>query len=263
MELAQRQPAGGDWRRWLSTRQGTLVVALISALIAAGIIVYALHQYRKTVTSSGQQVTVLVATRLIEKGTGADQIGVGQFFRTTTILSKQASVGAFADPGVLHGKVAAADIYPGQELVASDFTTAGGEIASKLAATQRAIEVPLEGSHGLIGNIKVGDHVDVYASFPGLNGSPPVLRLMAPNIEVLSGGQNGSGGSLGSNQANAINNVMIEVNTRQAAKIAFAVDNGKLWLALRPGNGSSPDNTAISLSSILAGNPTAAQEGKQ
>jgi pilus assembly protein CpaB len=263
MELTQRQPTGGDWRRWLSTRQGTFAIAIVSALIAAGIIAFALAQYRHSANAPSQQETVLVATRQIEKGTAGDAIGIGQFFKPTRVFTKQASAGVFVTPSALHGKVATTDIYPGEQLVASDFTAAGGELVSKLAASQRAISVPLEGSHGLIGNLQVGDHVDVYASFSERNGQPALLRLMAPNVEVLSAGKQGTGASLGNSQANAVNNVVLEVNTRQAAKLAFAVDTGKLWLTLRPGNGISPDKQPVTIGSILAGNPDAAQEGKQ
>jgi Flp pilus assembly protein CpaB len=263
MELTRRQPAGNDWRRWLSTRQGTFAIAAICALIAAGVIAYALAQYRHSVNAGSQKETVLVATRMIEKGTAGDAIGVGQFFKPERVLASQASAGVFVEPAALHGEVAAIDIYPGSQLVASDFTAAGGELVSKLAASQRAISVPLEGSHGLIGKLQVGDHVDVYASFAERNGQPALLRLMAPNVEVLSAGLQGAGGSLGNNQANAVNNVVLEVNTRQAAKLAFAADSGKLWLTLRPGNGSSPDQQPVTIGSILAGSPDAAQEGKQ
>jgi Flp pilus assembly protein CpaB len=240
-----------------------MVIALVSALVAAGIIVYALREYRHSVSTAGQQQTVLVAAQAIEKGTSGDAIGVGQLFRTTTMPAKQAAAGAFSDPSVLHNLVAATNIYPGAQLTASEFTAASSEFVAKLAKTQRALSVPLEGAHGLIGNVHVGDHVDVYASFPERAGAPPVLRLLAPNVEVLNAGQQSTGGSLGGNQANAVNNVILEVNTRQAAKIAFAVDNGKVWLTLRPGNGSSPQDQAVTLSSILAGNPVSTQEGKQ
>jgi Flp pilus assembly protein CpaB len=263
MELAHRGSAGSDWRRWLSTRQGTFVIAAVSALIAAGIIAYALAQYRDNLNSGGQRETVLVATRAIEKGTSGDQIGVEQYFKPTSILAKQVSAGAFASSAALHGKIAVVNLYPGEQLTAADFTAAGGELVSKLAASQRALSVPLEGAHGLVGNLHAGDHVDVYASFPERNGVPPVVRLMAPNVEVLSAGQQGSSTGLGGNQANAINNAILEVNTRQAAKIALAVDNGKIWLDLRPGNGISPDAQAITIPSILAGNPVSPVEGKQ
>jgi pilus assembly protein CpaB len=262
MELTQRQPAGNDWRRWLSTRQGTFVIAAVSALIAAGIIAYALSRYRDNVNATGTQQTVLVATQQIEKGTAGDEIGVGQFFKPTKVLSKQVLAGAFTDPAALHGQIAAADIYPGQQLTASEFV-AGGGLVSRLAASQRAISVPLEGSHGLIGNIHSGDHVDAYASFPSTSGrSVPVVRLLAPNVVVLSAGQSSGGGGLGgSGQASAIVNVALEVNTHQAAELAFAADNGKIWLTLRPGAGSPPDSQIVSLSSILAGDPTAPLEG--
>ncbi len=55
---------------------------------------------------------------------------------------------------------------------------------------------------------------------------------------------------------------MLEVNTKQAAELSFAADNGKVWLTLRPGQGTPPDNKTISEGTILSENPAAPVGGK-
>jgi Flp pilus assembly protein CpaB len=257
MEVTQRRPIGGSIGRWSSTRRGTFAVALIATLIAAAILLVAASRYRHSVVATTKPATVLVANQLITQGTSGATIGVGHFFRTEKILAKQVSQGAFADTAQLHGRIADTDIYPGQQLTAADFV-GGGEIASRLAPAQRAISIPLTTSHGLIGDIRTGDRVDVYITFPKrTNDAPPVLRLVAANVVVLKAGEASSAGGIGAsgNSATATGNVVLEVGSHQAAEIAFGVDVGDVWLVQRPSDGTRAGEEIISEASILAGNP--------
>jgi Flp pilus assembly protein CpaB len=192
-----------------------------------------------------------VASSLIQKGTSGSAIAAQQLFKPTTILSKQASAGAIADAAVLSGKVAATDIYPGQQLTLSDFVVGAG-ITATLAPNERAIEVPITGAPGLAGNLTAGDHVDIYVGFTGATAgrTVPLLRLLAPDIRVLgltsAGGGFGGGGQGG--------NITLAVNDALAPEVMFASDNGKLWLSLRPGSALNPNpREVVTLSSILLG----------
>jgi Flp pilus assembly protein CpaB len=111
-------------------------------------------------------------------------------------------------------------------------------LPSTLTGTQRIVTVPLDTAHGLIGQVQAGDRVDVYAGFnvvpvgtvaTGAQAFPVVRRLME-NILVV--GVSGSGNGTVGQQNNS--NVSLRMNDAQAAKVAFASDNGKVWLALRP-----------------------------
>ena len=160
--------------------------------LAAAILVYALHKYRQDVRTAPASATVLVANRFIEKGTSGAAIGVGQYFKTAKISEKQVAAGALASSASLHGEVAAVDIYPGQQLTASDFV-GGGLFYSKLPRNLRAISVPVDTSHGMIGDIQTGDRVDVYASFAKELEKPRFVRLLAPNVVVLDAGHSAGG----------------------------------------------------------------------
>jgi Flp pilus assembly protein CpaB len=253
MEVTHRRPVGSNIGKWSSTRRGTLTIALVATLIAAGILVFALHRYRQSVETRGKPATVLVANRFIEKGTSGAAIGVGEYFKTRKILDKQVTQGALASSAALHGKVAAVDIYPGQQLTAADFVS-GGLFYSKLPRNLRAVSVPVDKNHGLIGNIQTGDRADVYVSFPKSARSPASLRMVASNVVVLDAGQAPSKGTLGGNAARAVSNVVLEVSPHQAAELAFSADNGKVWLILRPAHGTSPRSERVSELSILAEN---------
>jgi Flp pilus assembly protein CpaB len=257
VELTGKNYPRSDWRKLLSTRRGAVLVAGVCALVAAGILLLAMNRYRQNVDTSGNQETVLVASGLIQKGTPGDAIASGQLFKPTSIAVKQVSAGAVADTAQLHGKVAAADIYPGQQLTAADFTANGG-LAAQLAPNQRAMTVALDQAHGMVGQVHSGDHVDVYA---GINSDSksgrgePALRLLMTNVQVLQAGAS-SGGGLGASQnpSNSFSDVTLNVSDNQAGALAYASDNGKIWLALRPANATAAtSSSAITAQSLLLG----------
>jgi Flp pilus assembly protein CpaB len=101
--------------------------------------------------------------------------------------------------------------------------------------------------------------VDVYAGFNvtpvGPTGIPiaggqsrPVLKLVMQNVPVVRLTGNGT-------------QVSLEVDDIQAAKLAFASDNGKLWLAVRPASGAAASRpTIVTAETLLLGIPPIAVE---
>lgn len=264
MELTGKNYTRNDWRKALGTRRGTVIVAGVCALVAAGILLLAMNRYRHNVDTSGNQETVFVASGLIQKGTSGDAIAGEQLFKPTSVAVKQVSTGAVADTAQLHGKVAVADIYPGQQLTAADFTAKGG-LASQLAPNQRAMSVTLDQAHGMVGQIHSGDRVDVYAGvdLTGTGRSDPAMRLLMSNVQVLQAGTAGSAG-LGSSQnpSSSFSNVTLNVASSQAGALAYASDNGKVWLVLRPANAAAATQTsAITAQSLLLGDRSTGSGG--
>jgi pilus assembly protein CpaB len=233
-------------QKLFSTRGGTLALAGLAAVIAAiAVAVYVKH-YRDTVSKGATPATVLVATSLIPKGTPGTEIATKDLFQAQSIRESQLRTGAISDTASLRGMVAKTDILPRQQLTTSDFTTASGGMASLLSADQRAITIPVDTAHGMIGQITTGDRIDVYAGFEvtpidalgrplsNLGQSRAVLRLIMQNVTVL--------GVTKSAQFGGANNSQVTLRTTayQASELAFAADNGKLWLVLRPPSGAKP-----------------------
>jgi Flp pilus assembly protein CpaB len=262
VELTGKNYTRNDWRKMLSTRRGTVFVAGVCAAVAALILVVAMNGYRQSVNTAGNPATVLVAGGLIQKGTSGDAIAAGQLFKPTTVASKQVTSGAFADSAQLHGKVAAVNIEPGQQLAASDFTGNGG-LATQLGANQRAVTITVDSAHGMVGQIHEGDHVDVYADLESAFGhSGSVVRLLTTNTPVLKAASGGSQSLGGGNPQNQQSNVTLKVRDDQAGPLAFASDNGKVWLVLRPAN-ASPANPPfiVTAQSLLLGKSPTNTEG--
>ncbi len=243
-----------DAGRPLSSKNGSIAAAAVAAAIAGLLIVFFLQQYRDNVNEGGVPTAVLVAEQLIEQGASGDTVGAQGRFKATTVPRDQLKLGAVTDAAALRGKIATADILPGQQLTAADFKPAGRGIVTKLAADERAITIALDSAHGLIDNIGAGDHVDVLSGFlldSSTGRQRPALRMLMQNVLVLDVPEKAAKGGPGGG-ANATSEVTLRVAAAAAPRLAFAADNGKLWLVLRPQNGEKLDrSTLVSMASLL------------
>ncbi len=161
---------------------------------------------------------------MIQKGTPGGVIGSTAQYQVTSIPKNQVKTGAFVDPGTLTGKYALTDIFPGQQLTASDFGAAPNSLTQRLARDQRAVVVPLDSPSEVGGQITSGDRVDVWVAFNGqsANGiSRPIVREVLQNMYVMNAGANGG-------------NVTLRATPKQAGELIFASSNAKIWLVLRP-----------------------------
>ena len=243
----------------VSTRRGTLLAALLIALVAGASILLYMNSYRDSLKAQGGLVTVLVAKRNIPKGTAGSVVAAKDFYTVTTIRESQLLEGAMSDPATLRNRVATREIFEGAQLTAVDFGAAGDSLAAQLTDRERIISVPFDSAHGLIDGIEPGNRVDVYAGFSviplGSDGKPinggqarPLLRLILSDVPVLALGDKASG--------SGATNVSLGVDDVKAAQLAFASDNGKLWLALRPSAGAKASRPGIvTVETMLLGVP--------
>ena len=244
--------------RLVSTRRGSLLVAVLIAAIAGASILLYLNSYRDSLKAQGALVTVLVAKQTIPKATAGSVVASKDLYTVTTIRESQLLEGAMSDPATLRDKVATREIFEGAQLTAADFGAAGDSLAAQLTDRQRIVSVPFDSAHGLIEGIEPGNRVDVYAGFNviplGPDGKPieggqarPVLRMILSDVPVLAVGKKASGDST---------NVSLGVDDLRAAELAFASDNGKLWLALRPSAGAKASRPRIvTVETLLLGVP--------
>src|SRR5438045_3292251 len=84
-------------QRLLATRRGSLIVACSAALIASlGLIAYLAH-YKTEVRGGKVPAQVLVADRLIPKGTSGDAIATERLFRVLTLTADDVQPQALKD----------------------------------------------------------------------------------------------------------------------------------------------------------------------
>jgi Flp pilus assembly protein CpaB len=252
------------FRRFTGTRRGALTVALVAAALAGIVLLAFATRYKHSVQTGNNERTALIADRLIPKGTSGDLVVSGSLFRQTQVRDSTLASGAVSDGSALAGRVATRDIYPGQQITSRDFASNAAPLRGQLKGTQRAIAIPVDDSHGLVGEVRTGDYVDILAGFNSINGSTgqgrPQLRTLMQNVLVLK-----APSADGANKSNSNNatNVTVRVAAADAAKLAFASDNGKVWIVLRPPTGgSNPSPSPVSLESLLSGTPSISTGGK-
>ena len=250
-------------QKLVGSRRGTIILSIIAAVIAAGLVLVYVGRYRNSVSSVGQPVTVLVARGKIPKGSSGDVIAAKSLYTTTTLRQSQVLEGAFSDPASLRGEVAAVDIAAGSQLKATDFAPVSTNPAGTLTGTQRIVSIPFSGANGLSGELQAGDHVDVYVGFNVVPVSPtgvavaggqsrPVVRRILSDVTVV-----GQGGKTSGVLASGDGTISFRVTDDQAAELQFAAQNGTLWLALRPSIGAKTSPPSIvSMETLLLGVPS-------
>lgn len=221
-----------------ATRQGTILLGVIAAVIAGIALIVYLNQYRNSINNTATG-TALVAKGLIQAGTPGDVIGSGGLYRIANRAKSDISkTGALVDPSALSGQVAVKDIYPGQLLTAADFGPATNSLTEKLGPDQRAVVIPLGTPQQVGGQIGAGSHVDVWVTLTGgSSGSGhTVVEQLFQDVYVLGA----SGG-----------NVTLRATPEQAGQLIYASENAQIWFVLRPTVGST--HTPAPVTGLKAG----------
>lgn len=248
----------------LSTRNGTLAVSAIAALLAGALLLVFLNQYRESTSDDGVSVSVLVAKRLIERGSSADVLADEGVFHRTRVRRDELKQGAIVDPSTLEGKIALGDVYPGEQITAADFTAVAPRAVHKLSGYARAIAIPTDAVHGNTAELRAGDRVDVLGAFDSSEGQPgggskPIIKVLMRDVLVLRAPIGGSGA-----EGSSGGNIVLKARDNKAAELAYAADNGELWLLLRPQAGATDSEIPqVTLQTLLLGTKPIQAEGSE
>ena len=211
----------------MSSRGWAIALGIGAVVLAAILLVVYLDRYRARVGGENAPTPVLVAKQLIPQGTPGTLVASQSMYAPTTLPRKEVEVGAISDPAYLSGRAAATDIFPGQQFTAVDFAASDtASVDSQITGTQRAFAISIDGVHGVSSQVMPGDSVDVYISVGGL------VKLFRPNVKVMTTptvpGPAGGG------------NLILRIDTKDAATWLYAADNSTLIFVLRPLVGANP-----------------------
>ncbi len=216
----------------LGTRRGAVVVAVVAGLSALAVLLVFMANYRSSVRDESASVLVLVAGRQLDSGTSGEVIAENGLYKEIEVRGDEAASGAFAGVDALRGKHTTTDIDANQQFTAADFAAGADPVTGKLEGTQRALSVPVDTAHGNIGQVKAGSRVEVLGSFDaeplgGRSGS--LVTVLARDALVLAVPK--SEGGIGSSQSEE---VVLRLSDVEATRVAYASDQGNVWLAIRP-----------------------------
>jgi Flp pilus assembly protein CpaB len=219
----------------VSSRGWAIALGLGAIVLATILLIVYLDRYRARVGGNNAPTPVLVAKRTIPAGTPGTIVTSQLMYAPTTLPKKEVEEGAIADPQYLAGRAAAADILPGQQITAADFAAAASTtVDSQITGTQRALSISIDAVHGSLSQLKAGDEVDVYIDYVPPAGTETVVALFRRNVKVLAvPGPTGA-------------NLVLRVESRDAADFAYAADHTRFTFVLRPAAGAkkTPDDTA-------------------
>jgi Flp pilus assembly protein CpaB len=269
-----------------------IAIAVVMAIAAAAVVLIYTTSYRQSVTKGQKRVDVMVASRDIVAGTPAEEAAGAMTL--TSVLSDDKAPGALSTSAGLDGKVAAQTIYAGQQVVAAAFGTSTTQAASlQITKDERAVRVTVQQASGMIGDVKAGDYVDVFATIftngnddnkNGASHAPPdpnrlhaetgsarvFTRRLLTKVRVLEVPEDQSkvkgGLAKGGKSEDLI--VTLAVSQSDAAKIAFtqaAPDTAKLWFVVRPPEAVAQDQplTIETIESMIADGESPAELKKK
>jgi Flp pilus assembly protein CpaB len=269
-----------------------IAIAVVMAIAAAAVVLVYTTSYRQSVTKGQKRVDVMVASRDIVAGTPAEEAAGAMVL--TSVLSDDKAPGALSTTAGLDGKVAAQTIYAGQQVVAAAFGTSTTQApALQITKDERAVNVTVQRDSGMIGDVKAGDYIDVFATIltngsddngNGLRHQPVepnrlhaetggarvFTRRLLTKVRVLSvpeeEGKVKGGLAKGAKNDDMI--VTLAVSQADAAKIAFTQtvpDSAKLWFVVRPPEAVAQDQplTIETLESMISDGESPAELKKK
>jgi len=237
------------------------IVALVLAVVGTLLLVSYVQGSEARAQANLQPVQVLVVEKQISQGTTVDQIKSS--VRLASLPNASVPNGALKSLDGLDGKVAAADMVPGEALLGVrlvDPTSLSAPGSVPVPEGMQEVSVQLEAQRVVGGRLAAGDTVGVVALF-GDGAAKDALdvesaqqifhKVLITSVQRSTAQASSSGDSASSaEQANTQLPegqllVTFARNDVDAAKIAFAAEFGKLWLTKESASATESGPTVI------------------
>ena len=242
----------------MTYRARNILIAVGLAVAAALLTVLYVSNYKSSVRSESETVSVLVANGNIQQGMLGSQVVAQKMLATQEIPRKAIVNGSISKPEDIAGLIATQPIYHGEQITIHRFgpLEAAG-VRDQLTGTQRAIQIEGNPNQILTGVVRAGDHVDIVGSikFPAEDSQKHFSKVVLSDVLVLrvSGESDSTASVVDPNGGDGW--VMLRVTDAQAQKLYFVVANNDWWLTLRPGlnDANSRDEALIDDSVSILG----------
>jgi len=234
----------------MTYRLRNILIAVGLAVVAALLTVFYVSNYKSTVRSDAETVSVLVAAADIPQGMLGQQIIEKKLLTTQEIPRKAIVNGTIAKPEDISGLIATQPIYIGEQVTARRFgpLEAAG-VRDSLRGTYRVMQITGDDAQLLQGVLRPGDHVDIVASikYPSEDSQKHFSKVVLSDVLVLrtSGEDDSQASVVDPNGGDGW--VMLRLTDSQAQKLYFVYANNDWWLTLRPGlnDATSPAGALI------------------
>ena len=215
------------------------VAAVVLLVTGAGVLVAYVNGADARALAGVRTVEVLVADAVIPEGTPAADLPA--LVRTVQVPARSAVGGRVDDLSSLSGRVAAVDLQPGEQLLATRFVRpdkrrAPGTVA--VPAGLQEVSIVLEPQRAVGGRLAAGDEVGVVISREGethavlhfvlvtqIQGAPASATAEEATQTASAGTAPAPTGSL---------MITFAVTAPQVEAIVWGVEHGTVWLSLEP-----------------------------
>jgi Flp pilus assembly protein CpaB len=202
---------------------GLAIVAIVAVLIYTSNV--------QTAAKQGQaRVKVYVARVDVPAGTPAsDILKRGDLIQKEVVQDDQLP-GVLTTTAALGTSVLKQDLFTGQQVSSAVFVPASeAPTTVAIRGVMRAVGVDVAASNGLVGTLKDGDHVDVYARIG--TGNTRFVKKMLANVLVLKA-------QIGAKDTTSVGDahILFALSDRDAQKMLWLAGAGTndFWLAQRP-----------------------------
>jgi pilus assembly protein CpaB len=182
----------------MDRRRLLLILAVFVAVIGTALVFLYVQGADKRASNQYDNVNVLKATQSVAAGESYDSALAAGKISLQPVPQNQLNQGYEIDTTALKGKIASVTIFPGQQVISSQFGDSAVAAASSLPIPKGmiAISVNLTDPDRVAGNVQNGSAVAIFvtgtlgSTAGGASSSDPLqsTRLLLPNVTVLNVG---------------------------------------------------------------------------
>jgi len=233
------------------------LIIVVLAIALGGVAAFAAYSYlggvQRAAEAGSTMTDVLVATQDIPRGTSANELMSSGAVQLVKMPLRYIASGAISSVTSVADRILAVDVSKGEVLTTARFqypSEAG--LAFNVPKGFVAVTIPVDDSRGVAGLVKPGDRVALVVTIATKSGQGDQTRIAIPGARVLAVGRStgaeptqqasASGGGIVSSQSNqpqSASTVTLGLSSTDAERVVFAVESGRVWLALLPTTESS------------------------
>jgi pilus assembly protein CpaB len=238
------------------------IVALVLAVVGTLLLVSYVQGSEARAQQDLQPIDVLVVEKQIPQGSTLDQIKGS--VRLSSLPSASVPNGALKSLDGLDGKVASADLVPGEALLGVrlvDPTSLAAPGSVAVPAGMQEISVQLEAQRVVGGRISAGDTVGIVALFTdggaGAESAKQIFhKVLVTSVQRATTPASSGAAQTASEQANTqlpTGQLLVTFarSDTDASKIAFAAEFGKLWLTKEPASATESTPFTVKKAELL------------
>lgn len=225
----------------MRTRIIAVAVATVLALVGAVVLVLAVRSADQAAVAGAKLVDVLVVRSEVPAGTSADHLG--DTVAVQQIPARYVATDAVADLDDLDGLVAAVDLQPGEQVLASRFSSpeqlASAGVHASVPEGMQEVSVAVDLQRIAGGSVGPGDRVGVFASYDATSGSSST-KLILNQVLVTSVTSTVDPAS-DEQQAQGLVLVTLALDAEQATAVVHAAEFGHIWMSAQNDDTELPE----------------------